>query len=90
MRLIAGIFTVSVVGKESLFLEDTDNESTNDKESDVMNCHQDDLPKRRSVYVNLHGVMSRDDGNIADIYSLLLASWLRQAGFTLFTGHEGP
>ena len=47
-----------------------------------MNCHEDDLPKRRSVYVNLHGVMSRDDGNTADLFtsyplSLLLASWLR-------------
>lgn len=81
-RLIAGIVTVSVVGKGSLFLGDTDIENTNDKETDVMNCHQVDLPKRRYVYVNLHGVMFRDDGNIADLYSsyslsLLLASWLR-------------
>jgi hypothetical protein len=84
--LIAAIFIVIVVGKGSLFLEDPGDENTNDKESDVMNCHQDDLPKRQPVYVNLHGVMSRDDGNIADIYSsyplsLLLTSWQRARRF---------
>jgi hypothetical protein len=68
-ELIAAIFTVSVVRKGTLFLEDPDNKNTNERESDVMSCHQNDLLKRRFIYVNLRGVVSRDDGNIADLYS---------------------